>query len=161
MSETGYFIENCMHGPWFNMGRSNTFDKIFTSYIENAKLRCCWSKFITKLKIICDEEPLISLQNVKKATKECSFWRNYRVATCSLTKNKTPSRRFFMVGNKISGSLWRNTLQLLVAICLLLTSMIFVAITLYRWGVFMVFRRKWISYGPYSTRWYHFLNSFS
>ena len=35
--------------------------------------------------MICVEEPSISLQNVKKP----AFLRSYRIAACSLTKNKT------------------------------------------------------------------------
>ena len=34
----------------------------------------------------------MSLQNVKKTGKECSFLRRYSVATCSFTKNKTLHR---------------------------------------------------------------------
>ena len=42
---------------------------------------------ITQLqKISCDEEPSMSLQNVKKSAKKCSFLRSYRAAACSFTK---------------------------------------------------------------------------
>ena len=99
----------------------------------------CWSKCIAELKIICNEEPSMSLQNVKKTGKECSFLRRYSVATCSFTKNKTPSQ-VFTVCNEVSGSLWWNTL---VVICLQLLSTIFVVITFYKW------RRERISDGPY------------
>ena len=37
-----------------------------------------------------------------------------------------------------------------VLICLPLASTIFVVITLYKWNVFLVFRREGISYGPYT-----------
>ena len=46
----------------------------------------------------------MSLQNVKKTGKECSFLRHYSVATCSFTKNKTPSQ-VFTVCNEVIGSL--------------------------------------------------------
>ena len=36
----------------------------------------------------------MSSQNVKKPAYECSFSRSYRVAACSFTKNKTPSKGF-------------------------------------------------------------------
>ena len=42
-------------------------------------------------KIICDEVPLISLQNVKNPTDECSILRSYIVAACSFSEYKTPS----------------------------------------------------------------------
>ena len=47
-----------------------------------------------------------------------------------------------------------------VVVCLLLTGTIFIIIILYKLSVFLVFRRKRISYDPYSTRWYHVLHSF-
>ena len=50
---------------------------------------------MTKLKIVCDEESSISLQNVKKPAQEHTFIRSYRVANCSFTKNKTPSQVYF------------------------------------------------------------------
>ena len=37
----------------------------------------------------------MSLQNLKKSVKECSFLKSYRVAEYSFTKNKTPSQVFF------------------------------------------------------------------
>ena len=48
-----------------------------------------------KIKIICDEEPSISLENVKNPAEECSYLRSYRVAACSFIKYKTLSLVFF------------------------------------------------------------------
>ena len=84
-----------MHVPCLNMCRSKISEKMFMFYNENAKWQCCSSKCITKLKNICDEEPSISMQNVKKPIEDCTFLRSYLVAACSFTKNKTPSQVFF------------------------------------------------------------------
>ena len=80
----------------------------------------------------------------KKLAEECSFLKSYRVATCSFTKNKTPLQMLFTAWIKIGGSLWRfEVIKLtVVVICLLLTSTIFVVITLYKRSVFLVFRRE-------------------
>ena len=98
----------------------------------------------------------MSLQNVKKPAYECSFPRSYRVAACSFTKNKTPSKGFLL----------QFAIRLVVPCCEIRNSYkidktIFIIITFNKWSVFLVFRKEGISYGPYSTRWYHFLQSFS
>ena len=39
-----------------------------------------------KIKIICDKESSISLQNEKKPSEECSLLRSYRVVGCNFSK---------------------------------------------------------------------------
>ena len=125
-------------------------------------LQCCWSKCITKL-IIYDEEPSISLQNVKETAEDCYFLRHCRSASSSFTKSKTPLQVFFHSLHKFSGFLWQRVtvIKLTVFVICLPLSMISIVIFLFKWSVFLVFRREGISYGPDSTRWYHFSHSFS
>ena len=120
-------------------------------------LQYFWSKCITKLKVISNEHPSLSLQNVKKPAEECSFLRSYLVATCSFTKNATPWQVFFHCVLTKHVTVIKLTV---FVIFLLLTNTIFVVIILYKWSVFLVFRRKGIFYDSYSTRWFHFSHSF-
>ena len=134
-----------MHVSYLNTCRSKTSEKIFTFYIENAKLWCCWFKCIKKKKkLFVMRSHQYHCRIWKKLAEECSFLRSYRVATCSFTKNKTPLQMLFTAWIKTGGSLWRfEVIKLtVVVICLLLTSTIFVVITLYKWSVFLVFRKE-------------------
>ena len=96
----------------FNIGRVSTVYWLFPLRSYPGMWKGEITKCITKLKIICDEEPSIS---VMKLT--------------------------------------------VVVICLLLAFTIFV-VTLYKWSVFLVFRREGISYCRYSRSplWIHQVN---
>ena len=138
--------------------------KKFTLYIENAKLqdllRCCSFKCITKLKIICDEEPSISSQNVKKPAEYSFFKEVIGQPTVVLLKIRILhdlqyDQWFLMAKHVIIKKIG------IVVICLLLTNTIFVVINIFNWSVFMVFRREGIFNSPYSRRWYNFSHFFS
>ena len=99
--EKEFFIECCMHFPCPNTFQSKTenMNVLYWKCQIAVLLRFCWLnklKYVeNKLNIICNEEPSISFQNVKKYVEECSFLRSYRIDTCSFTKNETASQVFF------------------------------------------------------------------
>ena len=64
----------------------------FMLKMRNCVVAVLLIQCIITLKVICDEEPSIVLQNVKKPAGKFSFIRGYRVAVCSFTKSITPSK---------------------------------------------------------------------
>ena len=146
-----------MHAPCLKTcHRSKNIYVLYWKYQIVVLLWCYWSKCITKLKIVCGKVPSILLQNVRKPAEKCSFLRGYRVAACSFTKNKAPSQAYFQFAIRLVSCYGKTRY------CYKIDSNCDVPsidkydlrrhYVLYKWSVFLVFRRKGISYGPYSTK---------